>query len=155
MERAIFGAGCFWGVQTAFDAMEGVVETVVGYSGGTTPNPTYHDVRAGVTGHAEVVRVTFDPTRVRYAMLVERFFALHDPTQLSRQGPDVGDQYRSVLFFTTLEQQKIAEEAKAKLQASGRYAKPIATALEPAPAFWPAEDYHQKYHAKQGGSCGV
>jgi peptide-methionine (S)-S-oxide reductase len=142
MEQALFAAGCFWGVESAFSELPGVTSTEVGYSGGVTDNPTYDDVCGGDTRHAETVLVNFDPAKIPYAVLVEKFFALHDPTQIDRQGPDVGDQYRSAIFFTSPEQEKVALETKERLQKSGRYKKPIATRVEAAGAFWRAEDYH-------------
>ncbi|MDX2027053.1 MAG: peptide-methionine (S)-S-oxide reductase MsrA [Alphaproteobacteria bacterium] len=156
MEKAIFGAGCFWGVEAAFAALPGVVATEVGYSGGTTEQPTYEDVCNGHTGHAEVVRVTFDPTKIFYEALVEKFFTLHDPTQVNRQGPDIGDQYRSAIFYTSPEQEKTAKRVRDRLEQSGRYRKSIATVIEPAAPFWRAEEYHQQYIAKRGGgSCRI
>ena len=156
MEQAVFGAGCFWGVEAAFAEMPGVSKTEVGYSNGATQNPTYEDVCSHSTGHAEVVRVTFDPSQIKYQTLVEQFFELHDPTQLNRQGPDVGDQYRSAVFFLSAEQEKVALAVKAALEKAGRYKKPIATVIEPAQTFWLAEDYHQQYFAKRGGgSCHI
>ena len=141
-ETAIFGAGCFWGVESAFRRVEGVVETAVGYSGGDTVEPTYHDVCSGRTGHAEVVRVVFDPARVSYEALLALFWQTHDPTQVDRQGPDIGTQYRSVIYYGSEAQRDAAEAGKAALVAAGR---PIATRIEPAAAFWMAEDYHQQY----------
>lgn len=156
MEKAMFAAGCFWGVESAFAELPGVSATEVGYSGGKMDNPTYKDVCTDKTGHAEVVQVTFDPARISYSDLVEKFFALHDPTQVNRQGPDTGTQYRTAIFTYSPEQEKTAREVKEKLQASGKYKKPIATLIEPAQAFWPAEEYHQKYFQKRGGgSCHV
>jgi peptide-methionine (S)-S-oxide reductase len=150
METATFGAGCFWGVQAAFDRIQGVTETQVGYAGGVLANPTYQDVCSGRTGHAEVVQVTFDPKVVGYDRLLEAFWESHDPTQMNRQGPDVGTQYRSVVFFHTPEQEKAAHAALEKEQKSGRHSGPIATAIEKAGPFWRAEDYHQKYLEKRG-----
>ena len=156
MEKAIFAAGCFWGVESAFAAMPGVSETEVGYINGTTYHPTYEDVCSHSTGHAEAVRITYDGTKTSYADLVEKFFSLHDPTQVNRQGPDVGDQYRSGIFFVSPEQERIARAVKAKLGDSGKYKKPIATIIEPAKTFWRAEEYHQQYFAKKGGgSCHI
>ncbi len=154
METATFGAGCFWGVEAAFRRLEGVVDTEVGYSGGHTENPTYEDVCSHTTGHAEVVRVTFDPSRVSYRDLVEHFWKIHDPTQVNRQGPDIGDQYRSVIFYHSEEQRRVAEQSKAALEASGRLRKPVATKIEPAKPFWRAEEYHQRYYEKRGISAG-
>lgn len=153
-ETATFGAGCFWGVEETFRCMEGVVETAVGYAGGTTEEPTYEQVCSGRTGHAEVVQVEFDPEKISYEELLAEFFKLHDPTQVNRQGPDIGDQYRSVIFYHSDAQREAAEAMKAELDASGRYRRPIATQIEPAPAFWRAEEYHQKYIMKRrGGGC--
>jgi peptide-methionine (S)-S-oxide reductase len=156
MENAIFAAGCFWGIEQAFGQMPGVSATEVGYTGGAKDLPTYEDVCRHGTGHAEAVKVTFDPAKISYQALVEKFFALHDPTQVNRQGLDVGDQYRSAIFFTTSEQEKVAQEVKDKLQQSGKFKKPIATLIEPEATFWRAEDYHQKYFDKRGGgSCHI
>lgn len=154
MEKAIFGAGCFWGVQVAFDHMPGVLSTSVGYSGGKRERPTYEQVCSSATGHAEVIEVNFDPAQVSYQQLVEKFFDLHDPTQLNRQGPDIGTQYRSVIFYTTPEQQAVAEQVKLAL--APQHSRPIVTVIEPAQTFWPAEEYHQKYLEKRGrGSCAI
>jgi peptide-methionine (S)-S-oxide reductase len=155
MERkATFGAGCFWGVEAAFRQIEGVTATEVGYAGGHTENPTYEEVCSHTTGHAEVVQVTYDPDRVSYEQLLDVFWGKHDPTQLNRQGWDIGDQYRSVIFVHDEEQRAAAERSKAELDASGRYRKPIVTQIEQAPTFYPAEDYHQRYLEKQGrASC--
>lgn len=150
MEKAIFGAGCFWGVEEVFRRTPGVVSTTVGYSGGTLKNPTYKDVCSGKTGHAEVVEVEYDPAKVSYDTLLNVFFAKHDPTSVNRQGPDFGYQYRSVIFYTTPEQHAQALAAKEKLAASGKYKAPIATAIEPAHEFYRAEDYHQQYLEKNG-----
>jgi peptide-methionine (S)-S-oxide reductase len=153
-EYATFGAGCFWGVEAAFRALPGVVETTVGYSGGTTEHPTYEQVCTDRTGHAEVVRVEFDPKRIGYGELLEKFFQLHDPTQVDRQGPDIGRQYRSVVFSHTPEQAEAARTAVRRIEASGRLRRPLATQIEPAGPFWPAEEYHQRYLEKRGGaSC--
>lgn len=153
-EQAVFGAGCFWGVEAAFAALSGVVATAVGYCGGRTPNPTYQQVCTGRTGHAEAVQVTYDPEVLSYAALVAHFLALHDPTQRDRQGPDIGTQYRSVIFVATPEQERVAKEV---MQAAAeQFKNPIATSLEPASAFWRAEEYHQRYFAKNGGGgCHV
>lgn len=154
MHTALFGAGCFWGVELTFSQMPGVVATAVGYSGGALAKPTYEDVCSGTSGHTEVVQVTFDPDKISYRELVENFFALHDPTQMNRQGPDIGTQYRSVIFTADAEQEQVAREVLAQLAAAQRYQQPIATAIEPAVTFWPAEDYHQHYLVKQGrGAC--
>ena len=144
-ETAIFGAGCFWGVEAAFRRVDGVVETAVGYAGGHTAEPGYYDVCSGQTGHAEVVRVVFDPARVSYEQMLELFWQVHDPTQVNRQGPDVGTQYRTVIFYGSEAQKEAAEASKAKLVAAGH---PIATLIEPAAEFWMAEDYHQQYLEK-------
>ena len=151
MEKATFGAGCFWGVETAFRRVDGVRDAAVGYAGGTTRNPTYENVCTGKTGHAEVVEVTFDPGRVSYErLLVELRRACHDPTQLNQQGFDVGTQYRSAIFFHTPEQEKAARGSLEALQASGRTAGNIVTEISPATDFWRAEEYHQRYMEKQG-----
>jgi peptide-methionine (S)-S-oxide reductase len=155
MEKALFGAGCFWGVEDFFLQVPGVIDAVSGYAGGTTQNPTYKQVCAGDTYHAEVVEVTFDPDKVSYAALVDLFFKMHNPTQLNRQGPDFGTQYRSVIFTHGPEQARIAADRLEAAKASGRYKSPIVTQIEPAPAFWRAEDYHQRYLKKHGGSCHV
>ncbi|HEX3652895.1 MAG TPA: peptide-methionine (S)-S-oxide reductase MsrA [Rhizomicrobium sp.] len=155
MEKALFGAGCFWGVEHFFREVPGVIEAVSGYAGGNVDHPTYKQVCTDKTGHAEVVEVTFDPAKVSYATLVDLFFKMHDPTQLNRQGPDFGTQYRSVIFTHSPEQERIAREELAKAQASGRYKRPIVTGIEPAKPFWRAEDYHQRYFETNGGSCHV
>ena len=149
-KKATFGAGCFWGVEAAFRQLDGVTRTRVGYSGGTLENPTYEDVCSHTTGHAEVVEVTYDPERVSYDQLLQVFWRKHDPTQLNRQGWDIGDQYRSVVFFHDKEQQEAALAAKAREQAS--YTAPIVTEVEPAETFYEAEDYHQQYLEKRGRS---
>ena len=150
MEKATFGAGCFWGVETAFRQVKGVIAARVGYSGGTTSNPTYHDVCTGRTGHAEVVEVEFDPEQVSYTDLLNVFWASHDPTQLNRQGPDVGTQYRSGIFVHSPVQEQEAIASKEQRQASGRDTRPIVTEIAPAGEFWMAEDYHQQYFEKRG-----
>jgi peptide-methionine (S)-S-oxide reductase len=156
MEKATFGAGCFWGVEARLAQIPGVVETAVGYEGGKLQNPTYKDVCADRTGHAEVVELTFDPARVSYAALLDQFFALHDPTQLDRQGPDWGTQYRSAIFFHSPEQEAEAQAAIERLTAAKRFPKPIVTKVVPAETFWRAEDYHQKYLEKRGAvSCHI
>jgi len=155
-ELATFGAGCFWGVEIAFRQIPGVLDALAGYSGGTMPNPTYEDVCSDRTGHAEVVQVTFDPARVSYDRLLDVFFTSHDPTQLNRQGPDVGRQYRSAIFYHSEEQREAAEAAKRKWEASGRWKRPIVTEISPAAPFWKAEEYHQRYLEKRGlASCHV
>lgn len=150
MQKATFGAGCFWGVEAAFRQAKGVTATRVGYSGGTMKTPTYYDVCTDRTGHAEVVEVEFDPAKVSYEELLNVFWACHDPTQLNRQGPDVGTQYRSAIFFHSPEQEEAARASKEKLQASGRYKRPIVTEITPASEFYMAEDYHQQYLEKRG-----
>jgi peptide-methionine (S)-S-oxide reductase len=156
MAKATFGAGCFWGVEAALRQVPGVTATAVGYAGGTRANPTYQDVCTDRTGHAEVVEVEYDPAKVNYEQLLEVFFANHDPTQLNRQGPDVGTQYRSVVFYHTPEQRAAAEAAKERLQASGQFRRPVVTAVESAGPFWRAEEYHQQYLEKRGlGSCHI
>ena len=150
MEKATFGAGCFWGVEETFRKIKGVASTAVGYTGGTLANPTYEDVCTHKTGHAEVVQVEFDPSQVSYEELLSVFFQNHDPTTLNRQGPDVGTQYRSAVFYHTPEQKTAAEAAKEKLQASGRYKRAIVTEITPAPTFHRAEEYHQRYVEKHG-----
>lgn len=153
-EKATFGAGCFWGVESAFREVKGVTDAAVGYMGGTTENPTYKEVCTKRTGHAEVVQVDYDPEQVCYEELLNVFWNTHDPTTPDRQGPDVGSQYRSVIFFHTPEQERIATESREKLQASGRYQRRIVTEIVPASTFWRAEDYHQRYLEKHGiGSC--
>lgn len=149
MERATFGAGCFWGVQLTFDRMPGVLRTQVGYCGGRRANPTYEQVCSDATGHAEVVDIEFDPAVISYAALLDAFFKLHDPTQMNRQGPDIGSQYRSVVFYHSEAQRLLAEAAKTAL----RLLRPVVTAIEPAQPFWPAEPYHQKYLEKRGQSA--
>jgi peptide-methionine (S)-S-oxide reductase len=147
-EKATFAAGCFWGVESAFRRIPGVTATRVGYAGGHTESPTYEDVCAHTTGHAEAVEVEFDPAEVSYRELLDLFFASHDPTQLNRQGPDVGDQYRSAIFFHSPEQEEAAVEAKARAQAGEH--RPVVTLIEPAPEFYEAEDYHQQFFEKRG-----
>jgi peptide-methionine (S)-S-oxide reductase len=154
LQKALFGAGCFWGVEAAYRQVKGVVATAVGYAGGTLDNPTYRDVCTDRTGHAEVVEVTYDPARVSYEDLLNVFWENHNPTQLNRQGPDVGTQYRSVIFCNTPEQQAAAAASKERLERSGRYNKPIVTEILPAPTFYLAEEYHQQYLEKRGlSSC--
>jgi len=153
--KATFGAGCFWGVELRFRELDGVMDAAVGYMGGTVEQPTYEQVCTDQTGHAEVVEIEFDPDRIDYETLVREFFALHDPTQVNRQGPDVGRQYRSVVFFHDDDQRAVAEAVRADLDKSGRFSRPIATAVDPATTFWRAEDYHQQYLARRGGTCAV
>ncbi len=150
MAKASFAAGCFWGVEVAFRQVEGVLDTAVGYSGGRLENPTYEDVCSGRTGHAETVEVGYDPSRVSYDDLLDVFWANHDPTTLNRQGPDVGEQYRSAIFFHTPEQQAAATVSKEKLEKSGKHKRPIVTQIVPAARFWRAEEYHQRYLEKHG-----
>ncbi|MGB7022567.1 MAG: peptide-methionine (S)-S-oxide reductase MsrA [Candidatus Acidiferrales bacterium] len=153
-EIATFGAGCFWGVEAAFRRLPGVVDVAAGYSGGHMPNPTYKDVCSHTTGHAEVVQVTFDPQKITYDQLLDVFWQIHNPTQVNRQGPDVGTQYRSAIFAHSPEQQAIAEKSKAALAASGKFQRPIATEITTAGPFYRAEEYHQKYLEKHGAaSC--
>ena len=147
-EQATFGAGCFWGVEYVFRRVPGVTDAKVGYSGGSVPNPTYEQVCYSNTGHAEVTQVTFDRNRVTYEQLLDVFWAMHDPTQVNRQGPDVGDQYRSVIFTHSEEQRVAAEDSKERAQ--GRFKRPIATTIEPLEAFYPGEEYHQAYYEKNG-----
>ena len=155
-ELATFGAGCFWGVDVTFRNTPGVKDAIVGYLGGTLANPTYKDVCTGRTGHAEVVQVEYDPAEVTYDKLLDVFWGNHNPTTLNRQGPDVGTQYRSAIFYHTHEQKRLAEESKARLGASGRFRNPIVTEITAASTFYPAEDYHQRYLEKRGlASCHV
>lgn len=155
-EKATFGAGCFWGVEETFRALPGITATTVGYMGGDMPNPTYEDVCTDATGHAEVVQVEYDPTQISYDKLLETFWANHDPTQIDRQGPDVGTQYRSVIFYHSPEQQAAAEKAKSKLENSGKFDESIGTQIVPASLFYKAEEYHQKYLAKRGlSTCHI
>ena len=155
-EKATFGAGCFWGVEEEFRKIPGVLDAGVGYAGGTMDNPTYRDVCTDRTGHAEVVEVDFDPSVVSYDRLLDVFWNAHDPTQVNRQGPDVGTQYRSVIFTHSPDQESAARASRDRLDQSGRFRRPLATQIEPAPKFWRAEDYHQQYLAKRGlGSCHV
>jgi peptide-methionine (S)-S-oxide reductase len=156
IEKATFGAGCFWGVEAAFRQIEGVSATAVGYSGGQLVDPTYQDVCTDRTGHAEVVEVQFDPARVPYERLLDVFWENHDPTTLNRQGPDHGSQYRSAIFFHTPEQERAARASKEALEKSGRWRKPIVTEITPAATFYRAEDYHQQYLEKRGlATCRI
>jgi peptide-methionine (S)-S-oxide reductase len=156
MAKATFGAGCFWGVEETFRQIPGVTATAVGYSGGHSANPTYEDVCSDETGHAEVVEVDYDPKVVPYDRLLDVFWESHNPTQLNRQGPDVGTQYRSAIFFHDAEQEKAARASRDRLAASGKFARPIVTEISPARPFWRAEEYHQRYFEKRGGgSCHV
>jgi len=153
METATFGAGCFWGVQAKFQKIKGVTDTTVGYMGGKTKNPSYEDVCTDETGHAEVVQIQFDEKIVSYEDLLKIFWKIHDPTQLNRQGPDMGTQYRSVIFYYNENQRKTAEESKGELEKSKKFKKPIATEIAPAKEFYRAEEYHQDYLKKQGRTC--
>ena len=156
METATFAAGCFWGVEEAFRRVEGVVSTAAGFSGGTLENPTYKDVCSGSTGHAEAVGVEFDPSKVSYEQLLEVFWSIHDPTQLNRQGPDVGSQYRSAIFPHGPEQEAAARASKEALAASRRFTRPVVTEITRALTFYRAEECHQQYIAKGGkASCGL
>jgi peptide-methionine (S)-S-oxide reductase len=156
MEKATFGAGCFWGVEVAFRNVAGVTDVAVGYAGGSVDHPTYEQVCSDRTGHAEVVEVTFDPAKVSYTELLDVFWASHDPTQLNRQGPDVGSQYRSAIFVHDDAQREAAEKSKAAEDASGRHRRPIVTTIEDAPTFWRAEEYHQQYLPKRGlATCRI
>jgi peptide-methionine (S)-S-oxide reductase len=156
MAKAIFAAGCFWGVEATFRQLPGVISTRVGYTGGDFPNPTYKEVCTDRTGHAEAVEVEYDPTKLSYETLLNTFWENHDPTQLNRQGPDWGTQYRSAIFFTTPEQEAAAKASKAALEKSHRYSKPVVTQIAPATTFFQAEDYHQQYLEKKGlASCHI
>ena len=157
METATFGAGCFWGVESVFEQVDGVVATKVGYTGGFTEAPSYEDVCSHRTGHAEAVEVTFDPARVSYDTLLDIFWMNHDPTQVNRQGPDVGDNYRTVIFYHSPEQEAAAIASKKRLEELGRYKRPIATEIVPAGKFWDAEEYHQKYFSRRGiaSTCNI
>lgn len=150
-EIAMLAAGCFWGVEETFRKTPGIQDTEVGYAGGVTDNPDYRSVCSGTTNHAEVVLVTFDPARISFDQVLDLFFELHDPTQFNRQGPDIGTQYRSAIFPKDETQRQIAESKISVLAQSGKFAKPIATTIEPWPTFWTAEDYHQQYVAKKRG----
>jgi peptide-methionine (S)-S-oxide reductase len=156
MAKATFGAGCFWGVQLRFQQVAGVTNTAAGFEGGKMEGPSYRDVCTDATGHAEVVEIDYDPAKVSYEQLLDLFFELHDPTQLNRQGPDRGTQYRSVVFFHSPEQEQAAKQTIARLTAEKRYAKPVVTEAVPAQTFWRAEDYHQHYLEKRGQtSCHI
>lgn len=154
IEIATFAAGCFWGVEDVFRAVPGVVSTRVGYCGGHTDNPTYRDVCSHDTGHAEAVEVSFDPLQISYADLLMVFWGCHDPTQINRQGPDSGEQYRSAIFFHSEDQHESALASRAELESSHIYRRAIATQIVPATVFWEAETYHQKYHQRNSGGCG-
>jgi peptide-methionine (S)-S-oxide reductase len=154
-ETASFAAGCFWGVEEAFRELKGVVSTMVGYMGGHTENPTYNDVCSGGTGHAETVLVTYDPSIISYEKLLDIFWNKHDPTTKNRQGPDIGSQYRSIIFYYNDDQKNSALISKKKLESSGKYKNSVVTEIIPAPKFYPAEDYHQQYLKKRGKKfCG-
>lgn len=154
--RATFSAGCFWGVEEIFGKISGVKSIMVGYTGGHKENPTYEEVCDGKTGHAEAVQVEYDPTEISYEDLLKIFWTRHDPTTHNRQGPDVGEQYRSVVFFHSEEQKRIAERVKREFEASGRFGRPIVTDITPVGTFWRAEEYHQKYFEKGGaGACHI
>lgn len=154
VEIATFAAGCFWGVEDAFVSLPGVVATRVGYCGGHTDNPTYRDVCNHDTGHTEAVEVTYDPLQISYDDLLKVFWKCHDPTQINRQGPDFGEQYRSVIFHHTEEQHRSAISSRMDLENRQVFRRPIASQIVPATVFWEAEEYHQKYHQKNGGGCG-
>jgi peptide-methionine (S)-S-oxide reductase len=149
MKKATFGAGCFWGVEAAFRRVPGVVSTAVGYMGGAFENPTYHDVCSGTTGHAEVVQIDYDSSKVSYRDLLNIFWSIHDPTSLNRQGPDLGAQYRSAIFFHDADQQTDALASKRQLELSGKPQQPVVTEITPASTFYRAEEYHQQYLEKQ------
>src|SRR5687768_16415329 len=148
METALLGGGCFWCLEAVFDRVRGVTDVVSGYAGGRRPNPTYDQVCAGTTGHAEVVQMTFDPAVITFREILEIFFVIHDPTTLNRQGGDVGTQYRSAIYYHSEEQKRTAEALMRELEADGVWPGPIVTELSPAPEFYPAEDYHQEYFAR-------
>jgi len=155
-EIATFGAGCFWGIEAAFRRVPGVLDAAVGYSGGRTENPSYQDVCTDTTGHAEVVQVTFDPEKLSYDQLLDVFWTIHDPTQVNRQGPDYGKQYRTAIFFHSPEQEAAAKKSKQALEASGKLRRPVATEITLAGPFWRAEEYHQRYLEKRGAaSCHI
>ena len=150
MEKATFGAGCFWGVEAAFQNIKGIKSTIVGYMGGKLKNPTYEDVCTDKTGHAEVIQILYDPAKISYEHLLNIFWSIHNPTQLNRQSNDIGTQYRSVIFYHNEKQKQIAEKSKNKQQKTGKYQKPIVSEITPAKEFYPAEEYHQKYLEKHG-----
>ncbi|MGB6041812.1 MAG: peptide-methionine (S)-S-oxide reductase MsrA [Pirellulales bacterium] len=150
MDKATFGAGCFWGVEAAFQDLNGVLETAVGYSGGPTDSPNYQEVCTGTTGHAEVLQIQFDPERISYEQLLEVFWNCHDPTTPNRQGPDIGSQYRSAIFFHSPQQEELALQARQRLETNGKFDRPVVTQIEAAGPFWRAEEYHQRYFEKNG-----
>lgn len=155
-QKADFAAGCFWGVEATFRQIKGVISTAVGYEGGTTKNPTYRDVCTGRTGHAETLQVEYDPSRVSYETLLNVFWENHNPTTLNRQGPDIGTQYRSAIFYHNDEQKAVALASKEQLDKSGKYKRPVVTEIVPAQTFYMAEDYHQQYLEKRGLShCNI
>jgi len=155
-QLATFAAGCFWGVEARFSALDGVIETEVGYMGGQVREPTYDEICTGETGHAEVVQITFNPETISYEQLMSAFWQMHDPTTLNRQGPDHGSQYRSAIFYHSSVQQVEAEQSKISMESNGAFQQPIVTKIEPANTFWKAEEYHQKYLAKRGmNSCSL
>jgi peptide-methionine (S)-S-oxide reductase len=151
MKKATFGAGCFWGVEEAFSKVKGIIKTTVGYMGGTLKNPTYNDVCTDITGHIEVIEIEYDPTIITYEKLLDIFWEIHDPTQLNRQGVDVGTQYKSVIFYYDEDQKQTAIMSKNKLEESNKYQNPIVTEIRKVETFYPAEDYHQKYYLR--GQC--
>lgn len=151
MKKATFGAGCFWGVEEAFSKVKGIIKTTVGYMGGTLKNPTYNDVCTDITGHIEVIEIEYDPTIITYEKLLDIFWEIHDPTQLNRQGVDVGTQYKSVIFYYDEDQKQTAIMSKNKLGESNKYQNPIVTEIRKVETFYPAEDYHQKYYLR--GQC--
>jgi peptide-methionine (S)-S-oxide reductase len=154
-EKATFAAGCFWGVESAFQSFRGVVSTQVGYTGGRKESPTYREVCSDTTGHAEAVEVEFDPTRISYEKLLDAFFSIHDPTQINRQGPDTGSQYRTAIFTHSPAQEAAAKSVKERLGLAGAFRQPIVTEIVAATRFWPAEEYHQKYEEKHGRHCDI
>lgn len=157
LQKATFAAGCFWGVEDAFHRVNGVKDATSGYSGGHTENPTYEEVCSDKTGHAESVEVTYNPDEVSYEKLLDMFWMIHNPTTMNRQGPDIGSQYRSIIFYHTPEQQRAAKKSKKELEDSGKYSDPIVTEIIPSAPFWKAEEYHQRYVEKHGGkgTCPV
>jgi peptide-methionine (S)-S-oxide reductase len=153
MEKATFAAGCFWGIEAAFRELPGVTDAAVGYMGGKKENPSYQDVCTDETGHAEVVQVEFDPAKISYEALLEKFWNIHNPTTLNRQGPDFGSQYRSAIYFHSREQEQSARTSKEQLDKSGKWPRPIVTEITPATAFWRGEEYHQRYLEKRGAKA--